>query len=175
MVYKCSWSSHSDWEMDDMKRALALFTFLLFGLVFSLSQAASGQDADIAVVVNPANGTSSLTVGELRKIFAGEKRSWTGGTPIKLLARAVGTRERTAMLDLMSMKEDDYNRYWTTMMYRGEAQSQPPALPSIGMVKEAMKAYPGAIALVDSRDVKAEMKVIKVDGHLPGEAGYRLH
>jgi len=161
--------------MDDMKRALAILTLLLFGLLFSLSQAASGQDADIAVVVNPANGTSSLTVGELRKIFAGEKRSWPGGIPIKLLARAAGTRERTAMLDLLGIKESDYNRYWSTQMYRGEGQSQPAVLPSIGMVKEALKAYPGAVALVDSRDVKAEMKVIKVDGHLPGESGYRLH
>jgi hypothetical protein len=27
------------------------------------------------------------------------------------------------MLDLLGMKESDYNRYWSTQVYRGEAQS----------------------------------------------------
>jgi hypothetical protein len=45
------------------------------------------------------------------------------------------------------------------------------------MVKEAAAVLPGAISLLDARDIKTNMilKVIKVDGHLPGEPGYPLH
>jgi hypothetical protein len=41
--------------------------------------------------------------------------------------------------------------------------------------KEALAAYPGALALVNLQDVKPGMKVVKVDGHMPREAGYPLH
>ena len=48
-------------------------------------------------------------------------------------------------------------------------------LPSNGMQREALTAYPGAITLVDSADVKLGMKILKVDGKMPEEEGYPLH
>ena len=40
------------------------------------------------------------------------------------------------------------------------------------MQKEAVTIYAGAVALVNLQDVKPGMKVVRVDGHTPGEAGY---
>jgi hypothetical protein len=42
------------------------------------------------------------------------------------------------------------------------------------MTKEAVGLFPGGIALVDVQDLKPGMniKVIKVEGHMPGEPGY---
>jgi hypothetical protein len=57
-------------------------------------------------------------------------------------------------------------------VFRGEAQSEPVALFSNGMQKEAIGVYPGAVALVNAQDVKSGMKIVRVDGHMPGEAGY---
>jgi ABC-type phosphate transport system substrate-binding protein len=130
------------------------------------------QSGDIAVVVNQNNPVDHLSVQEVRKIFAGEKRSWAGGSPIKLFVRAPGTRERVTLLKLLDMSEDQYKRYWTAAVFRGEAQSEPIALFSNGMQKEAIGVYPGGIALVNAQDVKSGMKMVKVEGHLPGEAGY---
>jgi hypothetical protein len=42
------------------------------------------------------------------------------------------------------------------------------------MQREALRAYPGGIALVDSTEVKDGMKVLKVDGKMPGDVGYPL-
>jgi hypothetical protein len=42
------------------------------------------------------------------------------------------------------------------------------------MQREAVIAYPGAVALVDLQDVKTGMKVLRVEGRMPGEAGYAL-
>jgi hypothetical protein len=42
------------------------------------------------------------------------------------------------------------------------------------MQKEALTTFPGAIALVNFQDVKAGMKIVKVDGHSPAEPGYPL-
>jgi hypothetical protein len=60
-------------------------------------------------------------------------------------------------------------------VFRGDAQAEPVALFSNGMQKEALIAFPGAVALVNFQDVKGGMKVVKVDGCLPGDAGYPLN
>jgi hypothetical protein len=43
------------------------------------------------------------------------------------------------------------------------------------MQREAVVAYPGAIALVDAQDIKPGMKVVRVEGCMPGDDGYPLH
>jgi len=43
------------------------------------------------------------------------------------------------------------------------------------MQKEAVSTFPGALVLVSEQDVKDGMKVVKIEGRLPGEPGYPLH
>jgi ABC-type phosphate transport system substrate-binding protein len=133
---------------------------------------ALAQNEDVAVVVSEGNQVGKITLAELRKIFAGEKRSWPGSVPIKLIVRAPGAYERVVMLRLLGMSESEYAQYWTKQVFRGEAQAAPVALFSNGMQKEALASFPGAIVLMVPQDVKRGMKVLKVDGCLPGEAGY---
>src|SRR5579863_2266680 len=132
------------------------------------------QSEDVAVVVNAGNPASAITLSDLRKTFSREKRSWPGGIPVKLIVRTPGCHERLVLLRLLKMSEGDYQQYWTAQVLRGEATSPPVAVPSVGMQKEAIMTFLGAITLVDEKDVKPGMKVIKVDGHLPGESGYSL-
>jgi len=65
------------------------------------------------------------------------------------------------------MSENEYEQYWTAQVFRGEADAEPLTVPSVGMQKEALRLFPGAISLVTVRDVKPGMKVIRVDGLLP--------
>jgi ABC-type phosphate transport system substrate-binding protein len=133
------------------------------------------QDQEVAVVVNPGNPASNVSRSELRKIFAGEKRTWAGGLSIKLIVRAAGSYERVVLLRLLGMSENEYKQYWVAQVFHGDAQAEPVTLFSNGMQKEAISAFPGAIALVTMGDIKPGMKVIKVDGLMPGTAGYSLH
>jgi hypothetical protein len=133
------------------------------------------QAGAIAVVVNDKNPVTNVSIAELRRLFAGEKRSWTGGQPVILFVRTPGCPERLLLLRLLDMSESEYKRYWTAQVFRGEATAEPVALFSNGMQKEALAAFPGAVALVTLRDVKPGMKVIKVDGRFPAEPGYVLH
>jgi ABC-type phosphate transport system substrate-binding protein len=132
------------------------------------------QSHAVAVVVNEKNPVNSLSMAELRTLFAGEKHFWAGRLPVKLFVRARGAYERTVLLKLLGMSESEYKQYWIGQVFRGEAETEPVALFSNGMQKEAVAAYPGALALVDSQDVKPGMKVVRVNGHTPGEAGYPL-
>lgn len=148
---------------------------LLLVWLSQLACVALAQTGNVAVVVNEKNPTTQLRSAELRQIFSGEKHSWAGGVPIKIFVRAPGANERTALLRLLGMTESEYKQYWTAQVFRGEAQSEPTALFSNGMQKEAIVAYPGAVALVNAQDVKPPMKVLKVDGRIPGETGYPLN
>jgi len=148
---------------------------ILSWICVSLGHSALAQTGDMAVVVNPENPASTLTVPELRKLFAGEKRSWASSVPVKLLVRAPGTHECAVLLKLLEMSEGEYKQYWASRVMRGEAQSEPLVLPSIGMQGEAIGLFPGGISLVEAENVKPGMKVVKVNGRMPGEAGYPLH
>ena len=154
----------------------SITTLLLLGLsVCSLDLPGMAQAEGVAVVVNSGNPAGNLSLGDLRKMFAGTKRSWPGGQAVKLITRGPGCPERAALLRLLAMSESEYKQYWTAQVFRGEADAEPVALFSNGMQKEAVTAYPGALALVSSQDIKAGMKVVRVNGHAPGEAGYPLN
>jgi hypothetical protein len=152
-----------------------MFTLLLLGLaIVYLASPAAAQPNDVVVVVNSGNPTTNISLGDLRKMFSGTKRSWSGGQPVKLITRGSGCPERVVLLNLVAMSEIEYRQYWTALVFRGEADAEPMVLPSVGMQKEALNVYPWAISLVSVADVKPGMKVLKVDGILPGAAGYPL-
>jgi hypothetical protein len=157
-----------------MKKKLRVLLWLGCLLGMSPGQPTPTPTRDIAVVVSPKNNVSGLSLADVRRIFAGEKGSWNGGRPIKVLVRGMGTLERNAMLTLLGVSETEFKQRWSAQIYRGEAKEEPILLPSNGMQREALGVYADAIALVDAKDVKVGMKVIKVDGRMPGEEGYPL-
>lgn len=160
-----------------MRRKLVITVLLSWLVSYVLISVSAGQDADLAVVVNPKNSVSNVSSEDLRKILAGEKRSWPGGVPIKIIVRAAGCPERLVLLRILGMSESEYKRYWTGQVLRGEADSEPLTVFSFGMVKEATMVFPGAIGLVNAQNLKPGMnlKIIKVDGHMPGDTGYPVH
>jgi len=170
MVCNCNWHSHFERSMKTIRLIVGFLCYLSMSPAFL----AQGHGADIAVVVNPRNTVSNLTLGELRRIYGGQKGTWSNGTPIKLLVRGEGTRERNCLLGLLGLNETSYKQMWVTTIYRGEATEEPTVLPSNGMQKEALNAFPGGIALVGATDIKPGMKVLKIHGKLPGETGYPI-
>jgi ABC-type phosphate transport system substrate-binding protein len=156
-------------------RAKTIAIMLLAWLtgVALVSQGAA-KGTDVAAVVNPRNPAVNVRLAELRRIFAGEKRTWSSGRRIKLIVRAPGCHERLVLLKLLGMSESEYVQYWAALVFRGEADAEPLVLPSMGMQREAISAFPDAITLVEAKDVKPGMKVIRVEGHMPEEPGYPL-
>jgi len=137
--------------------------------------AQSSKDVDVAVIVNPQNSIDSISSADLRKIFAGEKLSWNSNTPVFVLVRAPQAHERDVLLGrVLKMTESEYKQYWVKKVYSGEVPREPLALLSNGMQLEAVRAEKGGIALISNADVRQGVKVLKVDGRLPGTAGYSL-
>ena len=153
-----------------------LALLLLFAACALLAQQNQGEaSTDVAVIVNPSNPVDSISFLELRKIFAGERQSWGGGVPVFVLVRAPQARERDVLLNqILRMNESEYKQHWIRKIYSGEAQREPLALQSNGMQLEGVRAEKGGIALIKMADVRQGVKVLKLDGHLPGSDGYPL-
>jgi ABC-type phosphate transport system substrate-binding protein len=151
----------------------AALLFLLPLQDFVLAQTSHGSD--VAVVVNSDTPVTDLSLAEVRKVFLGERQYWNPKLPVVLLIRAPVARERDVVLRVIyQMSEEQYTQYWVAKIFRAEVTSPPKIVYSNDMQYELVTAIPGAIAFVDARNVHPGVKVVRVDGKLPGEKGYPL-
>jgi ABC-type phosphate transport system substrate-binding protein len=150
---------------------ISLATILQNG---SPAQTARGG-ADIAVVVHPDTPVSDLTLADVRKVLLGQRQYWNAKLPVVLLIRAPVARERDVVLRVIyQMSESQFKQYWVAKIFRAEAASPPKIVYSNDMQYELVSGIPGAIAFIDARNVRPGLKVLRVDGHLPGEKDYPL-
>jgi len=136
---------------------------------------AAQAPVDLAIVVRPEVSIDNLSFTELRKLMLGNRQFWTSNLRVTLLIRAPGTREREAVLKtIYQMSEAQFQQYWIAKVFREEATSGPRIVYSNVMATELVAAIPGAVAFVEASQVPKGLKVLKIDGHLPGEKGYAL-
>ena len=160
-------------------KRVATTLFLLISLVMVIQAPSTAQisrGADIAVVVHPDTPVTDLSLSEVRKVFLGERQYWNSKLPVVLIIRAPVARERDVVLKVIyQMSEAQFKQYWVAKIFRAESASPPKIVYSNDMQYELVSAMPGAIAFIDARNVRPGLKVLRVDGHLPGDAEYPLH
>jgi len=130
---------------------------------------------DLAIIVNKSNPVDSLSFADLRAIFLGERGSWPNGKKITVLMRSPGPPEREAVLrSIYKMNESDYSRYSLQSTFTGQAQSGPKLLDSAAGMRRFVFNVPGAIGYVRAPEADESVKILRIDGHAPGEAAYRI-
>jgi ABC-type phosphate transport system substrate-binding protein len=147
---------------------------LILTLVLSLKiSGALAQSGDLAVIVNKNSPLNNVTSEELAKILRGEKAKDANGVRFVLTTREAGSPERAAALaQIYKMGEDDYSKYFLQATFTGQVQAAPRALSGAAVAKQFVSVTPGAISYVRSSDADDSVKILKVDGKSPGEAGY---
>jgi ABC-type phosphate transport system substrate-binding protein len=131
--------------------------------------------ADIAVVVHSQVPIENLTFAELRNLVLGEREYWSSNVRVTLLIRAPVARERDVVLkSICQMSEAQFRQYWIGKVFRAETPAGPKIVYSDEMAIELVNRIPGAITFVDAEQAKRGLKVIRIDGRLPGERGYAL-
>ena len=135
--------------------------------------AAAGND--VAIVVRPDVPVDNLTFAELRRLLLGDRQFWSSNLRVTLLVRAPGAREREVVLKtIYQMSEAQFRQYWIAKVFRAEAASGPRIVYSNEMAAELASAIPGAVAFVEASQVPKGLKVLKINGLLPGDKGYPL-
>ena len=113
----------------------------------------------IAIIVNPENKVSDLTVEQIAKIYTGEITNWkdVGGddAEIVLIGREAGSGTRDGFESITGTKD--------SCKYRQE-------LTSTGDVITTVTGNPNAIGYASLASVKDTVKAISVNGIAPSEA-----
>src|SRR5947209_9666128 len=127
------------------------------------SMAQTARGTDIAVVVHPDTPVADLSLSEVRKVLLGERQYWNSKLPVVLLIRAPVARERDVVLRVIyQMSESQFKQYWVAKIFRAEIVSPPKIVYSNDLQYDLVTAMPGAIAFVDSRNVRSGLKVLRV-------------
>jgi len=72
------------------------------------------------------------------------------------------------------MTETQYRQYWISKVFRAEMSTGPKIVFSSEMATEMALSIPGSVAFVDAAQVPKGLRVIRIDGALPGDAKYPL-
>jgi len=135
----------------------------------------NGFSADVAVVVPMDAPVDDLSLAEVRTIFLGDRQYWSSKLRITLLIRAPGAQERDVVLKtIYKMTEAQFRQYWISKVFRAEVATGPKIFYSTEMATELVANIPGSIAFVDAAQVPRGSKVLRINGALPGQAGYPL-
>ena len=132
--------------------------------------------SDVAIVVHPDVPIDNLTFAELRRLLLGDRQFWTSNLRVTLLIRAPVARERDVILKkIYEMSEAQFRQYWVGKVFRAEAAAGPKIIYSNDMAVSLVGSIPGSVAFVDSAAIPKGLKVLKIDGILPGAKGYPLN
>lgn len=132
---------------------------------------ASGARAQVRVIVHPATPDTSISLRELARLFRGEYSSLPRGDRVRLVehveARAA-FYERT-----VQMSEDQFRRHWIRVVFAGNPVAPPEGFEHAADAVRFVATHRGALAFVTG-PVDGSVKVLRIDGRLPGDPAYPL-
>lgn len=130
---------------------------------------------DLAIIVNASCSLNEVSSAELVRIFKGQKTKNPDGVRYLLASLGTGSPERAAALKgIYGMTDAEYDRYFLQATFAGTVQSAPRILPDGPSLRQFVASTPGAIGYLFAKDAGVGVKILKVDGKSPGDAGYPL-
>ena len=132
-----------------------------------------------AAVVHPSNATRDLRLRDLTSLFEGANRQWPNRSGVVLVERDAGSAPfRYLMGRLLNTTPGEYKRSLQNIEYRGETPVSIKILNSDAAACQYVFNVPSAIAIVETASLALAacrgIQVLRIDGKLPGEEGYRL-
>jgi len=159
-----------------LRRSLVVVALaLILALAPLVAPLVAQAQTDIAVIVHPDVAVENLTLADLRRILTGDREFWASSGRVTIFIRAPIARERDAVVrDVCQMTEAQFRQHWIGKVFRAETPSGPKIVYSADSTIEQVSRTPGAIGLVQSPVTARNVKVLKIDGRAPGQAGYKL-
>jgi hypothetical protein len=150
-------------------------------LVLGTASVGTGTGAEaetrqaLAVIVNPKNPVTNLSFNELRAYLKLEQQFWPDKKRIELFLRPSKSTEMQILLDeVYKMTNAKLRKYWVGKVFRGEIPSKPGVVPTAKSARTRVLKVPSALTVVMLDEVPEGVRVITIDGKLPGDEGYRL-
>lgn len=116
--------------------------------------------ADVVVIVNPKNATTSLTAEQVSNIYLGKSSSFPGGGTAVMadLPESAPARE-TFYTKATSKTAAQVRAIWSRIVFSGKGQP-PRELASAAEVKKFVASNPDAIGYIEKSAADASVKVV---------------
>ena len=133
-------------------------------LFFVGAPALVGFADNYVVIVNKANATDSISAGDLRKMFQGEKTTWAGGAKVVAITPSPDRPEYgPAIKCTTGMSGPDFKRYFIQLSFLGKVVPPPKTLDTTAAIARFVGTSPGAVSCVPAADAGAGVKILKVE------------
>lgn len=108
-------------------------------------------------------------------MFKLQKQFWPNGDRIVLLLRKVGSTEHHILLDrVYGMDERGLRKYWIQKLFAGDIPSMPSTVKKSQSAIQFVQQTVEAIAVVLGDENIDGVRVLSIDGKLPGQPQYPL-
>ena len=143
-------------------------------LAATTTAVASDPATDVAVVVHPGVQVESIRFGELRRLLFADRVYWSSRLKVTILMPE-GRERQVVLKRVYEMTEAQFRQFWLAKLFRAEVTAGPKIVRSDETAIELVNAIPGALTFIDASRVTPGLKVLRIEGRLPGERGYALH
>jgi ABC-type phosphate transport system substrate-binding protein len=151
---------------------------LALAVPHAVSADSNAVQKTLAVVVHKSSLVDGISAADLRKVLTGELRAWPDARQIVVIEQPDENATQQRMLQaVLKATPAAYNRQLLQVQFQGRP------MPVIRVLNSDMNAIafvwnvPGAVSIVEMGAAAASathVKILKIDGKLPGEAGYLL-
>ena len=149
------------------------WTTLLAALALLGAPVASpGAEAQTAIIVNRSNALSDLKLDETRRYFLARVTELPNGE--KLTIAELVPMRTSFYKKLLGVAPNEVKRRWLQMVFVGRTQLMPAELGDADAVKKFVAEHPGAIGFIPVGETDQTIKVLRIDGKLPSDAGYPI-
>jgi hypothetical protein len=137
------------------------------------SSSAAADGRAIAIIVAKSCPIDGLSFGDLKRLYLGSPIVSHGTTLVPLTYPKSNAARRGFDETVLGMSPDEVGRYWVDRRIRG--QSGPPkSVESPDVAVRVVSKVNGVLGFVQADVASPDVKVIRIDGKLPGDPGYRV-
>jgi len=152
-------------------------TLILLSCLAPCAAPAAGQG--FSVIVHQSNPVQNLSVTDLRAIFSGAVSHWPNHAKIVLAQRDNGSKPNGYLMDrLLKTSWQDYKRSLESLEFMGQEPVIFRVLNSDASACKFVFNVPSALALIETRSAAVadcrDVKVLRIEEHLPSQEGYKL-
>jgi len=127
---------------------------------------------NMAVVISAGSKLSDVPMADLVKLCKGAQKSWADGKNFVLVIKNPEAPEmHTAMQKLFG---DSAAEVKTAIAKANESRIVVKIVTSDEDLLRTVEATPGAVGIIDVYSINSSVKVLRIDGKLPFDAGYTL-
>lgn len=155
------------------------FSVILIAMFIFVVVVITDVHANIAVIVNKSNPASDVSYNDLKHILETKKQRWDNGEKIILVFKPITSNETQILINkIYKIRCEDFCQYWMLKSYNNEISEYPKMPESLSGVIALVSKIPGAVGFIGIDEVSQcseKIKVIRVNGKMPGEDGYPLN